>query len=51
MWLVVYVRKSDLHLMNVFCVVIVVKKCIMASPDSLLLLCTAWKQDTFRACE
>jgi len=25
-WLVVYVQKSDFHLINVFCVVIVVKK-------------------------
>jgi len=41
--LVVYVQKSDFHLINVFCVVIVVKKrgYTMYSPGSLLLFCTA----------
>jgi len=34
---------------KIFCVVIVVKKYIMASPGSLLLFCTAKKQDTFGA--
>jgi len=29
--------------------VIVVKKCIMACSESLLVFCTAWKQDTFDA--
>jgi len=38
-----------LHLINEFCGVIVVKKCIMASSGSLLVFCTAWKQDTFGA--
>jgi len=32
-----------------FCVVIVVKKCGMASPGSLPLFCTAYQQDTFGA--
>jgi len=36
-------------LINVFCVAIVVKKCIMTSPGSLLVCCTAQKQDTFGA--
>ena len=35
---VAYVQKSDFHLINVFCIVIVVKKCIMATPSSLLVL-------------
>jgi len=47
MCLVVYVLKSDLHLINIFCVVIVVKKCIMATSGSLRIFCTAQKQDTF----
>ena len=47
--LVVYDQKSDFHLINIFCVVIVVKKCIMASPGNLLIFCTAQKQDTFGA--
>ena len=47
MCLNVYVQKSAVHLINVFCVVIVVKKCIMASPGSLLVFCAAQKQDTF----
>ena len=34
-------RGHDFVLINVFCVVIVVKKCAMASPGSLLLFCTA----------
>jgi len=38
---VVYVQKSNFHLINVFCVVIVVKKCTMSSLGSLLLFCTA----------
>ena len=39
--LAVYVHKSDLHLINGFCVglVIVVKKFIMSSPGSLLVFC------------
>jgi len=37
MCLVLYVQKPDFHLINVFCVVIVVKKCIMSSPSSLHL--------------
>jgi len=36
-----YIQKSDFHLINVFCVMIVVKRCIMASPGSLLVFCTA----------
>jgi len=32
--LVVYVQKSDLHLINLFCEVIVVKKCTMSRPAS-----------------
>jgi len=40
-WLVVYVQKSDFHLINMFCVVIVVKKCTMSRPVSLLSFCTA----------
>jgi len=47
--LVVYVQKSDFHFINVFCVVIVIKKCIMSSPGSLPLFCTAKQQDTFGA--
>jgi len=39
--LVVYAQKSDCHLSNGFCVVIVVKKFIISSPGSLLLFCTA----------
>jgi len=39
--LVVYVQKSDFHLINAFCVVIVVKKITAVSPDSLHLFCTA----------
>ena len=41
--LVVEVQKSDFHLINMFCAVImiIVKKCTMSSPDSLLLFCTA----------
>jgi len=46
---VVYVHKSDLYLINIFCVVIVVKKCNMATSGSLLIFCTAYKQDTFGA--
>jgi len=39
---VVYVQKTDCHLINVFCVVAVVKNVfIMASPGSLLVFCTA----------
>jgi len=49
MCLVIYIHKSDLHLINIFCVVIVVKKCILATSGSLLIFCTAWKQDTFGA--
>jgi len=41
MYLVVYVHKSDLHLISIFCVVIVVKKCIVATSGSLLIFCTA----------
>jgi len=37
----VYLQKSDFHLINKFCVVIVVKNCIMASPGSLLVFSTA----------
>jgi len=47
--LVVYVQKSNFHLINVFCTVIVVKKCTMSSPGSLLLFCPAQQQDTFGA--
>jgi len=36
----VHVHKSDLHLFNGFCAVIVVKKCIMSSPGNLLVFCT-----------
>jgi len=32
--------ESDLHLINVFGIVIVVKNCIMASSDSLFVFCT-----------
>jgi len=39
--LVVYVQKSDFHLINLFCVMIVVKKCIAASPSSLLIFWAA----------
>jgi len=46
---VVYVHKSDLHLINTFCVVIVVEKCIMPTSGSLLIFCIAYKQDTFGA--
>jgi len=49
MCLVVYVQKSDEHLINIFCVVIVVKKYIMATSGDLLVFCTAQKQDTFGA--
>jgi len=49
MCLVVYVHKSDLQLINIFCVVIVAKKCIVATSGSLLIFCTAQKQDTFGA--
>jgi len=35
MCLVVYVQKSDLHLINIFCVVIVMKKCIMATSGAV----------------
>jgi len=44
--LVVYFQKSCFHLINVFCVVIVVKN-VLSRPGSLLLFCTAWQQDTF----
>jgi len=47
--LVVYVQKSDFHLINVFVVVIVVKICTMSSGGSLLLFCTAQQQDTIGA--
>jgi len=40
-----------LHFINLFCVATVVEKCTMASPDNLLVFCTAWKQDTFPRCE
>jgi len=46
---VVYVHKSDLQLINIFCVVIVAKKFIMATSGSLLIFCTAYKQGTFGA--
>jgi len=41
----------SLRLINVFCVLIVVKKCIPAcsGEGSLLVFCTAQKQDTFGA--
>jgi len=35
--LVVYVPQADLHLISVFCEVIVAKKCTMSSPGGLLL--------------
>jgi len=38
--LVVYVQKSDFHLINVFCVVLVVKN-VLSRPGSLLLFCAA----------
>jgi len=38
--LVVHVQKSDFHLINIFCAVIVVKNGIMPSADSLLVFCT-----------
>jgi len=38
-----------LHLINRFCVVIFVRKGIMATPGSLLVFCTAQKQDNFGA--
>jgi len=47
MYLVVYVQKSDLHLINIFCEVNVLKKCFVATSGSCLVFCTAWKQDTF----
>jgi len=34
---------------TVFWIVTVVKKCIMASSGSLLVFCSAQKQDTFRS--
>jgi len=34
--LVVYIQKSDFHLINVFCAVIVVKKCTMSSPGEVV---------------
>jgi len=37
--LVVYIQKLDFHLINVFCIVVVVKKCTMSNPGSLLLFC------------
>jgi len=40
---------SHLHLINIFGVVIVVKKYIMATSGDLLVFCTAQKQDTFGA--
>jgi len=39
--LVVYIQKSDFHLINIFCVENIVKKCIMASPGDFLVFCTA----------
>jgi len=57
--LVVYVQKSDFHLINAFCVVIVVKKYTLSSPGSpLILYCIAarylWclqpKLHTYAAC-
>jgi len=41
MFLVVYDQKPDLHLINIFCEMIVVKICIMATSGSLLVFCTA----------
>ena len=49
MCLVVYFHKSDLHLINISCVVLVVKKCIAATSGNLLIFCTAQKQDTLGA--
>jgi len=49
--LVIRVRKSGPIFINVFCAVVDVKKCIVSSPDSLFILCTAQKQDTFSACD
>jgi len=48
--LVVCVQKSDFHLINVFCVVIVVKKrklLCLAQVFSCFVLHTAQQQDTF----
>ena len=41
-------RGHDFALINVFCVVVVVKN-VLSSTGSLLLFCTAWQQDTFGA--
>jgi len=49
MCLVAYVQKSDLHLIKIFCEVIAVKKFIMAASGSLLVFCSAQKEDTFGA--
>jgi len=49
-WLVVCVQKSDFHLINVFCVVIVVKKhklLSLAQVFSYFVLHTAQQQDIF----
>jgi len=46
---VVYIQKSDFHFINMFCVVIVVRKCTMSCPGGLLLFCIALQQDTFGA--
>jgi len=37
--LVVYVQKSDFHLINVFCVVIVVKKCRLLCLAQVVFIC------------
>jgi len=39
--LVVQFQESDFHLINVFCVVIVVKKYIMSTSSSVIVFCTA----------
>jgi len=39
--LAVYFQKSGFRFINVFCEEIVVKKCIISSPGSVLLFCTA----------
>jgi len=43
------IRPEFFHLINMFCMVIVVKKCIISSSGSLLLFCTAYHQNTVGA--
>jgi len=46
--LVLYIQKSDFYLVNVFCAVIIVKKCTVFSLGSLFLFCTIEKPDTLK---